>query len=946
MVSLYKHHAPSTTSLSDDADDLDNEEDINQLTFYSNHQLVPAQWKHSHIVQRPAAVYSPISTIPQEILIQIFKHLHSSKDIYSALRVSRMWCQCAVELLWHKPSFPKYNTISKMAKLLRKSDSTFTYARFIRRLNFLNHGPDFEDNAFSVFGRCDRLERLTLIGCKNLTGAMLAKILPMFSNLVAIDLTGVDNCTSDAIIGLASVASRLQGINISGCKQVTDPGIVALSQQCPLLRRVKLSGLVLITDVAISALATGCPMLLEIDLNGCKLITDVSVRLIWTNLLHMREMRLGHCDKLTDLAFPSPVRVDNEVNPFANARPDDLPPLIINRSFDNLRMLDLTACALITDSAVEGLVSHAPKIRNLVLSKCVLLTDKAVEKICRLGRHLHYLHLGHASKISDASVRLLARSCTRIRYIDFANCVLLTDMSVFELSALPKLRRVGLVRVNQLTDEAIYALGERHATLERIHLSYCDQISVMAIHFLLLKLHKLTHLSLTGVPSFRQAELQQFCREAPKDFNSTQRQAFCVFSGKGVSQLRAYLTELFDRITENNNTDDTEYEEEDEFDGEGYQEDETPEPEATFTTSQMQEQGYPRREMLFNPQAAPQPQSMPLPHQPHEFNFQRDRSHRPATLPAPPAQYQPLNIPVTPTAHHLQGATNSLNAQIQASSSNAVASSSRPPRTVRHGHSHGHGQGHGHSRTAADVLPIVESSQSSNTDLPSIVTPSHPGHPGAFHDNGAGFFRSYQDRAATGPSPRGHGALTPDLNYAEIGHGRGAQNAESTTTLATLRPIPPFAGPRERAPRRPSVSHVSPAPEPPHSESSRANSADNSENDMRRPVFSQPVPQSGPTNWPYQEPNVASAQELTASLQMALGTGAHADPRARREQFGSSDVLPQGSDSRGHGVRRNLRSTLHAAENYATNFLFGRGTPGDSNSNHGGSSSGSSSRPR
>lgn len=339
--------------------------------------------------------------------------------------------------------------------------------------------------------------------------------------------------------------------------------------------------------------------------------------------------------------------------------------------------------------------------------------------------------------------------------------------------------------------------------------------------------------------------------------------------------------------------------------------------------------------MLFNPQTALQSQSIPLPHQPHEFNFQRDRTIRPATLPAPPAQYQPLNIPVSVTAHHLQGATNSLNAQIQASSSNAVASSSRLPRTVRHGH------GHGLSRTAADVLPIVESSQSSNTDLPSIISPSHPG---TFHDNGAGFFRSYQERAATGPSPRGHGALTPDLNYAEIGHGRGAQNGESTATLATLRPIPPFAGPRERTPRRPSVSHVSPAPEPPHSGSSGANSADHSENDSRRPVFTQPVPQSGPANWPYQEPNVASAQELTASLQMALGTGAHADPRARREQFGSSEALPQGSDSRGHGVRRNLRNTLHAAENYATNFLFGRGMPGDSNSNHGGSSS--SSQPR
>ena len=88
-------------------------------------------------------------------------------------------------------------------------------------------------------------------------------------------------------------------------------------------------------------------------------------------------------------------------------------------------------------------------------------------------------------------------------------------MSVFELAALPKLRRIGLVRVSNLTDQAIYALGERHSTLERIHLSYCDQITVLAIHFLLQKLPKLTHLSLTGIPAFRRNELQQFCRDPP-----------------------------------------------------------------------------------------------------------------------------------------------------------------------------------------------------------------------------------------------------------------------------------------------------------------------------------------------------------------------------------------------------------------------------------------------
>lgn len=96
------------------------------------------------------------------------------------------------------------------------------------------------------------------------------------------------------------------------------------------------------------------------------------------------------------------------------------------------------------------------------------------------------------------------------------DCTELTDMSVYELCSLQKLRRIGLVRVTNLTDQAIYALGERHSSLERIHLSYCDQITVAAIHFLLQKLPKVTHLSLTGIPSFRRTELQQFCRTPPQ----------------------------------------------------------------------------------------------------------------------------------------------------------------------------------------------------------------------------------------------------------------------------------------------------------------------------------------------------------------------------------------------------------------------------------------------
>ena len=57
-------------------------------------------------------------------------------------------------------------------------------------------------------------------------------------------------------------------------------------------------------------------------------------------------------------------------------------------------------------------------------------------------------------------------------------------------------------------------------------------------------LPRVTHLSLTGVSSFRKRALQQFCRAPPKDFNDHQRRSFCVFSGRGVHDLRKFLRQL------------------------------------------------------------------------------------------------------------------------------------------------------------------------------------------------------------------------------------------------------------------------------------------------------------------------------------------------------------------------------------------------------------------
>lgn len=94
-------------------------------------------------------------------------------------------------------------------------------------------------------------------------------------------------------------------------------------------------------------------------------------------------------------------------------------------------------------------------------------------------------------------------------------CRNLTDMSVFELAGLPNLRRLSLVRVHKLTDIGVFALAEQATGLERLHLSYCDHLSLDAIHLLLRKLDRLQHLTATGIPSLRRRGVHRFSEPTP-----------------------------------------------------------------------------------------------------------------------------------------------------------------------------------------------------------------------------------------------------------------------------------------------------------------------------------------------------------------------------------------------------------------------------------------------
>ncbi|KAH6889695.1 hypothetical protein B0T10DRAFT_38941 [Thelonectria olida] len=486
------------------------------------------------------ACQPPVNQLPNEILISIFSKLSNTSDLYHCLLVCKRWARNTVDQLWHRPACINWTNHSSICQTLGLEHPFFRYRDFIKRLNLATLAEKVNDGSVMPLAVCTRVERLTLTNCRGLTDSGLIALVENSASLLALDISNDTNITEQSINAIAQYCKRLQGLNISGCDSISNESMINLAQNCRFIKRLKLNQCVQLQDDAIYAFAEHCPNILEIDLHECSLIGNGPVMSLLAKGNCLRELRLASCDRIDDEAFLS------------------LPAGI---TFDHLRILDLTSCTRLTDAAVQKIIEVAPRLRNLVLAKCRNITDAAVHAISKLGKNLHYVHLGHCGQITDEGVKKLVQNCSRIRYIDLGCCANLTDESVRRLALLPKLKRIGLVKCSSITDDSVLALAEAAyrprvrrdasgmyvggeyytSSLERVHLSYCINLTLRSIMKLLNSCPRLTHLSLTGVAAFQRDDFQPFCRTAPPEFTPHQRDVFCVFSGTMVSKFRDFL---------------------------------------------------------------------------------------------------------------------------------------------------------------------------------------------------------------------------------------------------------------------------------------------------------------------------------------------------------------------------------------------------------------------
>jgi F-box/leucine-rich repeat protein 2/20 len=403
----------------------------------------------------------------------------------------------------------------------------------------------------SLVSSCSFLESINIGGCINITDSFLDFLeKDISSNLVSLNLRGciklseerissfLKNCKMLASLSLRelpvsdqvlnSLPNSLEELDLTDCARCFTSGIVTVGDHCPSLRKLLIGSSSYRPQTSTQTLlklSTCFQKLEELDLTGHDQTTDAVLEGFTRHNVSLHSLILAGCKSLTRL-----------------------PPSLST----NLRMIDLSRCFHINDSALETLalksrllkslnlsgceefstegiraVARAsPKLKELNLSSCSCVSDEAVEAIAWNCPLLAKMNLYNCCRITDKAIQMLSLHCKRLITLDVSSCDLITDKALEYLSSCEcaKVLRALCLEETQITDKGISCLAQScHSlthlklahcrslsdeTLRRLSigcpllssldLSYCNGIKLSALHFALSQWKDLRHLSLRG----------------------------------------------------------------------------------------------------------------------------------------------------------------------------------------------------------------------------------------------------------------------------------------------------------------------------------------------------------------------------------------------------------------------------------------------------------------
>eukprot|EP00038_Savillea_parva_P030721 m.79686 g.79686 ORF g.79686 m.79686 type:complete len:518 (-) comp9309_c0_seq1:3396-4949(-) len=433
---------------------------------------IDAHANDGHAAVPEEARFSPMGTVPCEVLQKILCHVGSRWILTHVPRVCKRWAKACRNV----PAviFPM--------ELLATSDDNVIHRCIYPPTTVVNEGlpddcrlfasEDAHDVAawlVALAGRCRIIRVAPLVGydspfAANIPDELIVHIVNHLPDVRHLELGWVHgrDCPAAASSVFAVAASRAHLRTLNFWRGgVTDQMVKMLADQCPLLEHVTLRALSTVTDTSLKVLAARRPKLATLTLtciqpgpNGSANLSDYGIIAI-----------ANACTNLTNLSLTDgSLDVSNDM---------------LRALGSHCRHLELFRCGppvrptAVTDAGVAALATGCPKLAIMSINGPSILTDDSIRVLAKTCPRMIRIRFDE-SRITDEGLRVIGASWPEMKCVDFGRTSVTDDGVLAMIAACPVMTHVVLPGCQRLTDRSASQIMVRHLLTD---MSECPLIS-------------------------------------------------------------------------------------------------------------------------------------------------------------------------------------------------------------------------------------------------------------------------------------------------------------------------------------------------------------------------------------------------------------------------------------------------------------------------------------
>lgn len=245
----------------------------------------------------------------------------------------------------------------------------------------------------NILLRNPHLEELMLVGLPQaeLDGVSLPK-------LHSIELHNCAFVNDQSVLSLVKLSSKITRLCLNGGESVSRATLTKLAAQLPLLQALDISNCQKCDSAALSAFTKACPLITDLVIYENKKVTDAGLKQALLNLQNLRVLDIQACASLTDQALV----------------------YIALHAASTLEVLYIGDGMSFSVSAVSWMLSMCLKIRTLVWTAeaGIACNEVDLKRAFTNLRNVKTLMLGDGI-CCDAALKMVGEHCTQLQNLNF-----------------------------------------------------------------------------------------------------------------------------------------------------------------------------------------------------------------------------------------------------------------------------------------------------------------------------------------------------------------------------------------------------------------------------------------------------------------------------------------------------------------------------------------------